>query len=76
VVEGIAAAAAHLDYSSAEAFKKARTRARGRGNPIPGETRRSDGVLRWPRLDLEEWHSKLPRSGARTADLDPAVGDE
>lgn len=77
-IVGMAAAAQHLGYNSPEAFKKARQRQTAKGNPIPGETRREGGALQWPRLDLEEWHSKLPRSGSGgpRAGLDRAAGDE
>lgn len=86
VIKGVAEAAAHLGYTASNgyksdragvnAFKMTLTRQRGKGNPVPGETRRGK-VLVWPRLELEEWHSKLPRAGARSSadDLDRAAGD-
>lgn len=74
VIVGMAAAAEHLGYPSEGAFKKARDRAKKRGNPIPGETRGSGG-LTWSRLDLEEWSAKLPRTGATRQSADRAAGD-
>lgn len=74
VIVGMAAAAEHCGYPSVEAFKKARDRAKKRGNPIPGETRGAGG-LTWPRLDLEEWADKLPRTGGSRQGRDRAAGD-
>lgn len=63
-VYGIPAAAEFLDMSES-AFRRARTRHKGKhGGRFPGEA--SDGkVIRFRKLDLREWQSQRPVAGAR-----------
>jgi hypothetical protein len=67
LITGIADAARFLGYDKLDSFRRARTR-----NPIPGETRTSDGRPAWTLRALRNWHAQRKIAGNRAPTRDAA----
>jgi hypothetical protein len=65
LIVGIADAVRYLGYDKPDSFRRARTR-----NPIPGESRTTDGRPAWTSRALRNWHTQRKIAGNRTPQTD------